>query len=189
MNKSEAFVSLSQRRVFETNGWRLASVISLLMISIGCGRPEPAIPSVPALPPNNTPEGKLARVMQRLESALEDAQAAAGSGVISERKAYERIIPPSKEGEPYTAVITIETTRALAPIALNAKAKERAEAQAEKQGETLTDEQVKPAIVKDTQQTEVVEYELVLEGDRWVLKDELVFGSTEQILFSYALDQ
>jgi hypothetical protein len=189
MNNSEAFVPHPLRQVFETNVWRWALAVALVTISIGCGRPEPVIPSVPALPPNDTPEGKLARVMQRLESALEDAQAATGSGVVSERKAYDRIIRPEKEGESYAAVITIETTRALAPIALNAKAKARSEAQAEKQGEERTDKDGKPLIVKDTLQTEIVEYPLLFQENRWILKDELPAGTTEHILFSYALDQ
>jgi hypothetical protein len=167
---------------------RLAVLVALFGAS-GCGRPQQAIPSVPALPPNNTVEGKLARVMQRLNSAIEDAQAASGSGVVSERKVYERMIRPEGESGPYEAIVTIETTRALAPIAINAAAQAKAEAEARKQGRDLTEEEAKKLVVQDTQKTEAAEYSLVYDGTQWKLKDELEAGSIEQILFTYALDQ
>lgn len=159
----------------------------VVLSAVGCDKSEQATPMVPALPPNNTVEGKLARVMQRLDSAIEDAQAAAGSGVVSERKAYDRLVRPEGDAGPYEAIITIETTRALAPIAINAAAQKKAEDAARKEGRELTEEEAQKLIVQDTQTTEVVEYPLVYDGTRWKLKDELKPESIEYILFTYAL--
>jgi hypothetical protein len=172
--------------------FRYAMVCAVLFVA-GCGRPQQNLPPVPALPPNDTVEGKLARVMQRLDSAITDAQAATGSGVVSERVAYERLIKPQNESDPYEAVVTIETTRALAPIAINAAAQAKAEAKARKEGRDLTDEEAKKLVVQDTQSTEVEEYALIYDGSRWKLKNELPQKegesmSIEQILFDYALD-
>ena len=167
---------------------RLAT-LALLLSAIGCNQPKPTLPPSAALPPNDTVEGKLARVMQRLGSAIEDAQAASGSGVVSERKAYEKIVRPEGDSGPYEAIVTIETKRALAPISINAAAQQKAEAAARKDGRELTEEEAKKLVVQDTVTTEVVEYKLVYDGTRWKLKDELESNSIEQILFDYALKQ
>lgn len=167
-----------------------------LLLSAGCNKPS-NIPSIPALPPNDTPEGKLARVMQRLDSAIETAQAASGAGVISKRRAYHKMLPPPAGSSLPEAVVFIETTRALAPRALNAAAQAKikeAEAKAEKQGEELPDDPHKPLVVDDEKQVEVDEFPLAYDGQRWKLVTELKSTtedgapSTEYILFDYALD-
>jgi hypothetical protein len=161
---------------------------------MGCDRQGAKIPSVPALPANDSLEGKLARVMQRLDSALESAAAASGSGVISERRAYEKLVPPAGENGQYTAIIYLETTRALAPLALNAAAKAKVEAEAKAAGEESAEGSAKSVPVQDSRQVETDEYPLVFEGDRWKLVNEIPPPpageplSTEKILFDYALD-
>lgn len=167
----------------------------LLLLAVGCDQPKQTLPPSAALPPNDTVEGKLARVMQRLDSAIEDAQAASGSGVVSERKAYEKIVRPEGDSGPYEAIITIETTRALAPIAINEAAQRKAEAEARKDGRELTEEEAKKLVVQDTVKTEVTEYKLVYDGAKWKLKNnfpppaEGESISIDQILLEYALKQ
>lgn len=164
-----------------------------LPLQIGCNKPSKG-PSVPALPPNDTPEGKLARVMQRLDSAIETAQASPGSGVISERRAYHKLLSPPAGSELPEAVVFIETTRALAPRALNTAAQAKFEAEAEKLGDQLPGEPRKTLLVEDEKKVEVVEYPLSYDGQRWKLIKELEpetedgSPSTEYILFEYALD-
>lgn len=176
--------------------WGITGAVCLaltLSLQAGCSKPS-NIPSVPALPPNDTPEGKLARVMQRLDSAIESAQAESGTGVISERRAYHKLLQPPAGSELPEAVVFIETTRALAPRALNDAAQAKFEAEAEKLGEELSEEPRKPLIVEDEKKTEVVEYPLSYDGQRWKLVEELQSKtedgapSTEYILFEYALD-
>jgi hypothetical protein len=167
-----------------------------LLLTSGCNK-QANVPSVPALPPNDTAEGKLARVMQRLDSAIETAQAASGSGVISQRRASHKMLPPSNGSDLPEAVIYIETTRALAPQAINSAAKaklEAAKAEAEKQGEEIPEVDGRPLVVDDERQVEVDEFQLAYDGQRWKLVTELKptteegAPSTEYILFDYALD-
>jgi hypothetical protein len=164
-----------------------------LSLQIGCSRPS-NIPSIPALPPNDTPEGKLARVMQRLDSAIETAQAASGSGVISERRAYHKLLPASTGSELPEAVVFIETARALAPRAMNDASQAKFKAEAEKSDDELPGETRKPLVVEDEKKIEVVEYPLAYDGQRWKLVEELQSKtedgspSMEYILFDYALD-
>ena len=173
-----------------------ACVALALLLSVGCNKPS-NVPSIPALPPNDTAEGKLARVMQRLDSAIETAQAASGSGVISQRRAYHKMLPPPAGSDLPEAVVFIETTRALAPQAINAAAKaklEAAKAEAEKQGEEIPEVDGRPLVVDDEKQVEVGEFPLTYDGQRWKLVTELKSTteegapSTEYILFDYALD-
>lgn len=180
--------------VFKTRLWHVGVACALVasMTQMGCEKRSAKIPSIPALPANDTPEGQLARVMQRLDSALEDAQARPGSGVISERRAYHKFIPSERANGAPAAVIYIETKRALAPLALNAAAKAKFQAEAEEQGEEAPGDP-RPLVVEDDQQTEVDQYPLVYEGQRWRLAKELDPPSedeplsTEKILFDYAL--
>lgn len=176
--------------------WGMAGAVSLalvLLVQTGCSKPS-NIPSVPALPPNDTPEGKLARVMQRLDSAIESAQAESGTGVISERRAYHKLLPPPAGSDLPEAVVFIETTRALAPQALNDASQAKFEEEAAKLGEEAPAEPRKPLIVEDEKTTEVVEYPLAYDGQRWKLVNELESKtedgapSIEYILFDYALD-
>lgn len=170
--------------------WGIVSPLALLAAT-GCDKASNNLPPTPALVANDTPEGKLARVMQRLDDAIDDAKAQTGSGVVSEREAFSRLIRPDGEDGPYEAVITIETTRALAPAALNARVRAKLEAEAAKSGEPV-DKNAKPLIVKDTQQTVSAEFPLVYEQEKWKLKKEIELGpdgemEIERILFNYAL--
>ena len=85
-------------------GTRQAIGFAIVMLAafslVGCERPAKKLPSVPVLPPSTTAEGKLARIMQRFDDALESAEAAGGSGVISERRAYSKLIQPEDGSEP-----------------------------------------------------------------------------------------
>jgi hypothetical protein len=181
-------------KAFKTRLWRVGVACALVasMTQTGCEKRSAEMPSIPALPANDTPEGQLARVMQRLDSALETAQAQPGSGVISERRAYHKFIPAEGANAAPTAVIFIETKRALAPLALNANAKAKFLAEAEERGEE-SPEDPRPLVAEDDQQTEVDQYPLVYEGERWKLAKELDPPSedeplsTEKILFDYAL--
>jgi hypothetical protein len=131
--------------------------------------------------------------MQRLDSALDTAQAAAGSGVVSERRAYHKYFPPTTESEAPKATIFLETKVALAPRALNDAAQAKLKAAAEEAGEELTTEDAKSLIISDEQKVEVDEYDLIYEADHWKLVEEIkpesedAPDSTEQILFEYAL--
>lgn len=190
MGMATGFASSVVARVGIAGAVCMALTLSLQM---GCDKPS-NIPSVPALPPNDTPEGKLARVMQRLDSAIETAQAASGSGVISERRAYHKLLPPPAGSELPEAMIFIETSRALAPRALNAASQAKREAEAERQGEEAPTEPGKPLIVEDEKHVEVAEFPLSYDGQRWNLVEELKpqaedgLPSPEYILFEYALD-
>ncbi len=192
MGTPTAFVGSGFARAGIAGAVCIALTLSLQM---GCDKPS-NIPSVPALPPNDTPEGKLARVMHRLDSAIETAQAASGSGVISERRAYHKLLPPDAGSELPKAIVYIETTRALAPRALNDASQAKFEAEAEKSddGDVSPDEPRKPLLVEDEKKTEVAEYPLSYDGQRWELAKELKpkaedgSPSMEYILFEYALD-
>jgi hypothetical protein len=171
----------------------LAILFAVTLPFVGCERPAKKLPAVPVLPPSNTAEGKLARIMQRFDDAIESAEAAGGSGVISERRAYSKLIQPEDGSEPREAIIFIETKRALAPVALNAAAKRKIEEAAKAANEELPEGAVKPFTMSDTQQLETAEYPMVYDGKQWKLAKELTQPegepmSIEQILFEYALD-
>ncbi|MBL9164925.1 MAG: hypothetical protein JNL18_19510 [Planctomycetaceae bacterium] len=182
-------------RSSETRRWLTCLFVVAAVASLaGCDSKPAKIPSVPALPPNDTPEGKLARVMQRLDSAIVTAQAASGSGVISQRRAFHKLLSPPAGSEFPEAIVFIETKRALAPQALNAAAQAKLQEEAEKQGKDAPDAPAKTLKVDDEQQVEVAEFPLAYDGQRWKLVKELNRNledgspSTEYILFDYALD-
>jgi hypothetical protein len=94
---------------------RLRSVFFMLAGSAlvaGCEESAPArtVPRIVA----ETPEAKLEVAMERLRSAMIDAAAAQGSGVVSQRKSSYRLIPPVEEHGQYKAEVTIQTVVALA---------------------------------------------------------------------------
>ncbi|WP_428307602.1 hypothetical protein [Lacipirellula sp.] len=170
----------------------LALLLAVTLPFVGCERPAQKLPSVPVLPPSNTSEGKLARIMQRFDDAIESAEAAGGSGVISERRAYSKLNQPEDGSEPREATIFIETKRALAPVALNAAAKRKIEEAAKAANEELPEGAVKPFTMSDTQQIETAEFPMVYEGGKWKLVKEIPRTpdepmSIEKILFDYAL--
>lgn len=172
--------------------------------------------SVPATAPvvlAETPEDKLDRAMTRLQSALADAQAAASSGVISERTSDYRFFPPKESGGEYTAEVTIKTKIALAnapaavtlpkPVSEEEPApdeeelatadelvleetpapEDEADAQEE---ESDPDNGVTRKAIAQSMEHETDVYRLAYQGDRWTLLDEPK-GETEKLIFEYAL--
>jgi hypothetical protein len=86
------------------------AVVILSLALCGCSKPSNTLPTIEV----DTPESKLELVMQRLDSAMINASAAQGSGVVSQRKSSHFLIPPEKEGDPYRAEVMIQTTLSLA---------------------------------------------------------------------------
>ena len=164
--------------------------LSLSWGFIGCDTASKAPGTAVAVTPApTTPQSKLERAMERLRVALLDAQAAAGSGVVSERESDYRLIPPEDEKGKYEAEVTIRTTIALAkaPAAI-IKPEEIVEDELVEGGEIVPDNGVtrKAAAQSKSVQTDV--YRLAYEGDRWKLITEPK-GETEQLLFEYALEE
>lgn len=177
-----------------------AAIVAALLAAIvftGCDSPPsgPKIPAAIVVP--RTPEEKFDRAMERMESALADAQAAAGTGVVSERTSDYRLIPPTDEGGQYTAEVTLRTKLSLArapaaatlPRTDEEKAAEEAAAEdgeLDEEGEIVPDNGVtrKALALSRDEQTDV--YKLAYEGDRWKLLTKPK-GETEQLIFEYAL--
>jgi hypothetical protein len=165
---------------------------------VGCdaaSSPElPAMPSGIVVP--KTPEEKLERVMERMRSALEDAQAASGTGVISERTCDYRLIPPASDGGQYTAEVTLRTKLSLANVPAAAtlplseeEEKAKAGASDDEEGEDPGPDNgvTRKAATLSRDYKEDV-YLLTYEGDRWTLPTKPK-GLTEQLIMEYALDQ
>jgi hypothetical protein len=163
-------------------------LFSALALVVGCdNQGTPTTPVPPPLP--NTPEGKLKGVMMRLQSALNDAQAAAGSGIKSERKASDKLLQPEGEGKPLRAEVTITSRIEVTPqeddkakADKNAKAKADAKSAEEKAADLDTPKTaaaIQPLVKKET-------FMLVYEGDQWTMP-ELPKGQIEKLCFEYAL--
>jgi hypothetical protein len=145
-----------------------------------------------------TPEEKLERVMERMRSALEDAQAAASTGVVSERTCDYRLIPPDAEGGQYTAEVTIRTKLSLANVpaaaTLPPSAKDEEEeaesgdAEGEDGEEPLPDNGVTRKAIAQSRDYKEDVYQLAYEGDRWKLLTEPK-GETEKLIMEFALGQ
>lgn len=122
--------------------------------------------------------------MDRLKSALESAEPAAGSGVVSERSASSRLLEPAEPGAPYTAEVTIHTVVAVAePPAKAPPNGAGGKANVQPTGDDDSRPPEPPPIARD----EV--YELVFKGDRWELATELTSEqSVERLAFQYALE-
>ena len=173
---------------------------------VGCDAPSAPnglpLPSGIVVP--KTPEEKLERVMERMQEALEDAQAARGTGVISERTCDSRLIPPAEEGGKYTAEVTIRTKLSLAnaPAAATLPPSEDDEAKGEEgeeseedvaaEEETAEGEETTPdngvtrkAIALSRDQKDEV-YQLAYEGDRWKLVTQPK-NDTDQLILDFAL--
>ncbi len=145
-----------------------------------------------------TPEEKLERVMERMRSALEDAQAAASTGVVSERTCDYQLIPPDSEGGQYTAEVTIRTKLSLAnvPAAATLPPSEKDEEEEAESGDVQGEEGEEPlpdngvtrkAITQSRDYKEDV-YQLAYEGDRWKLLTKPK-GETEKLILEFALGQ
>jgi hypothetical protein len=149
----------------------------------------PLVPKVTA----ETPEAKLELVMDRLQTAIVDAAAASGSGVVSQRKIDHRLIPPDK------AEVTIETRLALAkaPAAVtlspsdDEESEEGAEALTEEDEETPelgADNGVTTRAIEQSRDVQTRVYELGYNGDRWkLLTKPEPDDEVGKYLFEYAL--
>jgi hypothetical protein len=195
---------------------------ALLAIAVvGCERPATQALKAPdgtplkmPVPKSTTPEGKLARVVDRLTTALENAKPAAGSGVVSTRTASSRMIEPSEPGGPLTAEITIQTIVSVDQATaeqMSKTAEQKIEARRaaepafkpiEEDGDQ-TDELASPAAVQEETDVKPVDpktltkplpresvFQLVYTDDRWRLATELTADqATERICFEYALEE
>lgn len=160
--------------------WLLAIAASLALTSAGCERPGPQPRISPSLP-DHSAEGRLERVKQRLTAALADAQAASGSGIVSQRRCSVELIRPSKDGDAFKAKVTIFTKVAID----DAEAREAANSAAIKPvgPESLDD----PALKDDLEPLEKREtIDLVFQDGAWQMVNKPE-GETEQICMEYAL--
>ena len=134
-----------------------------------------------------------------MRSALEDAQAASGTGVVSERTCDHRLIPPATDGGQYTAEVTIRTKLSLANVPAAATlppakgkdgeaAKDEAEQLEGEEGEEPRPDNgaTRKAIALSRDYKEDV-YQLAYEDDRWKLLTKPK-GETEQLILDYALN-
>jgi hypothetical protein len=181
-----------------------AAALSVSLLS-GC-QEAPASRTVPKFAAQ-TPEQKLELVMQRFDSALADAAAARGSGVISERKSSYKLIPPGEGDEPYRAEVTIRTTVALAnaPAALPLRAKKETEPdslaadeddkfsiakneddESLEGDELIPDNGVTRRAAEQSKDVKTDVYELVYSDDRWTLPAEPT-DEVAKYLFEFAL--
>lgn len=152
---------------------------------------------------DDSPESKLEEIMNRLRTAVVDASAAAGSGVVSQRTVSHRLIPPDGDKDRYRAKITIKTTVALAnpPASATRVPEEKSEEEAEEEaldplaeeeempdplledsakGEATAGEEELPSdggisrrTVEESRETTTKTYELVYDNERWKLVDEI----------------
>lgn len=185
---------------FQDSRRPFAAMVALAVAAVlqaGCNRSSnEAIPEFPVEPA----EAAFEQVTQRLESALEDAQAVAGSGVESNRECSYRLIPPADGNAPYKAEVTIETTTRLLTPKLPARpqpkpkvdtpeaiaaAAEDAEAPPEPTPREVAEQDA--AKMVETSETRSQEtFRLTYKDDRWQL-DKLPEEPLEQIVFEYAL--
>jgi hypothetical protein len=174
---------------------------------VGCDAPSApnGLPLPTGIVVPKTPEEKLERVMERMQEALQDAQAARGTGVVSERTCEHRLIPPAEEGGKYMAEVTIRTKLSLAnaPAAATLPPSDEEEAKGEEgeesdeafaaaEEETAEGEETTPdngvtrkAIALSRDQKDEV-YQLAYEGDRWKLVSEPK-NETDKLILDFAL--
>ncbi len=146
----------------------------------GCDQAVP-LPTASPVAEANTPEEHLKHVMRRLEFALEQARAAAQSGVISERRCTYRLLDPEANGAPYTAEVTIETAITLDSDAVTPKTP----AGRKKTQPISNDAELAEAV--STVETHV--YTLRYENQRWELVDPPYdeMPDTIELCFQHAL--
>ncbi|RIK76443.1 MAG: hypothetical protein DCC67_13930 [Planctomycetota bacterium] len=193
------FCQLRRRQAANHSRWGVHGVAAAAALGLavigGCEQTaqSPAAPTVQMpVPKSDTPEGKLARVVDRLKAALKDAQAAAGSGIVSERTASSRLLTPAEEGQPLKAEVTIHTVVAMDQSA--AKEADAAVDPAEEGDEPVVEATGEQAPVEAAPLSEPIErksvFELVYRDDRWQLATELTDEqATERLCFQYALEE
>jgi hypothetical protein len=175
-----------------------AALIAVLALALGCGRSsDEALPKFPVEPA----EAEFELVAQRLESALADAQAEAGSGVASKRECSYELVPPSDDQDQYEAEVTIETTTRLikpklparpepkpkidTPEGIAAAAQETDKPAEPTPREVADQDAAKMAAESVTRHTET--YRLAYKNDRWQM-DKLPEEPIDRLVFEYALD-
>jgi hypothetical protein len=158
----------------------LGSFLSVLLLAVGCDRQGTPTTAIPA-PLPNTPEGKLEGVMRRLKSALDDAQAAAGSGVSSERNSSFNLIKPTDANAPLRAEVTISTK-----LSARQTKDEKAKGKDDEQSNDKNGKQDKASIQPIEPITKNETFSLVYEGDKWKM-EKPPEGEIEQLCFDYAL--
>lgn len=173
--------------------WAIITAALVVLAALPGCKPQSAVPDGPPIitpaPKSDTPEGKLKRVVDRLRTALREAQADPGSGVTSKRSATSRLIRPAEEGAPLKAEITIhtvvsmdqESARVMAGGKIDDEPTIEAIGEEEEEG---PDPVVGPeAIAKNN------EYELVYKDDRWQMATEFTpEQEIERICFEFALE-
>jgi hypothetical protein len=129
----------------------------------------------------------LDRVGERLERALEDASAAASTGIVSRRECSYRFIPPTDENGPYTAEVTIRTTTAaLAPARTAPKSPAADNAATKTAGDDLPLPNGKRRILPASRQRKEEKFLLIYKDDKWTLAAEPQ-QELERLFFEYAL--
>jgi hypothetical protein len=151
-----------------------------VVYSSGCDQAA-TMPPAESVVDANTPEEHLTHVMRRLEFALEQARAAAQSGVKSQRRCSYKLLEPEKEGAPYMAKVTIETS-----IELDSEAVAPKTPAGRKKIEPISDD-AELAEAVSTVETDV--YTLRYEKQRWELVDPPYdeLPDTIELCFQHAL--
>jgi hypothetical protein len=177
---------------------RAAAAVIVAITAFGAGCEDASLQAPPEIP---RAEAEFERVTQRLESALKDAQAAAGSGIASNRECSYRLIPPKGDQGQYEAEIKIETTtRLLKPKLPVRKPPADSEIDSPEEVATAAQEVDRPAgptprevAEKEAAQiaalskTRTVEtYRLTFENDRWQLANSPE-EPLDRIILEYAL--
>jgi hypothetical protein len=181
----------------EFGRWAAVAALLPLALALGCQRVAPSSESV--VEQSVTPEDQLENVMKRFEFALEHARTAEGAGVVSQRAATHRLIPPTGDQHAYEAEITMTTSVGLEPALVQEIAKEKApppidpvalDSSANAEGETeQIAEEAAENIAEKARVSEKKVFKLRFQNDRWELVDPPADKLTEveMLLFRSAL--
>ena len=182
MHIAVQWFALGRKLVKPSSVCMLGIIAPLALAPVGCERPGPR-PPISAPLPDNSPEGRLERVKQRLTAALADAQAASGSGVVSQRRCTVELIRPSADDDAYKAKVTLFAKAAID----EAEARKGPDSGAIKPvgPESLNDPPPKDDL-KPIEKQEVIE--LVFKDGAWQMVNKPE-GETELICMEYALSR
>ena len=150
----------------------------VLLAPLGCERPAPSAP-VQVFDHSGTPQGDLKNVMLRLESALAEAKTNGVAGVSSSRKCSYELFEPAKDGDPYTAEVTIRTSVRVSP-------KPAKPGDAPPAGVAAGGAEPEPITTNESKV-----YKLAYKDDRWDMVDppQDKLDETEKICFQFALNE
>ena len=173
--------------------WAIVTATFLGLAALpGCNRQgavQDGPPIITPAPKSDTPEGKLTRVVDRLRTALREAQADPGSGVSSRRSATSRLIRPAEEGAPLKAEITIHTVVAMDQEAARVMAGGKIDDDPTVEAAGKEEEEGPDPVVGPEAITKKSEYELVYRDDRWQMATEFTTEQQiERICFEFALE-